>query len=165
MCQLHLIFSNHFLVKSDNILPVQMPKTDAVIMIRTLSWDNPILNVEDNQLGIQGCCFFLTPPSPLPPPPTILCALQIWGSKHLMQPTNLVSRVVASSWHPNDFWCIAGLRIKTFNTTVGKIDTDDIINYFRNKPHQFQRRVYCRFGFCCCLAWGFLSICLVEKLY
>lgn len=158
MCQLHLIFSNHFLVKSDNILPVQMPKTDAVIMIRTLSRDNPILKGTVQPTWYPGLLLLLDPNDSV-----CIANLRI----QTFNATNQlgIQRVVASSWHPNDFVCIAGLRIKTFNTTVGKIDTDDIINYFRNKPHQFQRRVYCRFGFCCCLAWGFLSICLVEKLY
>lgn len=102
-------------------LPLHMPKTDAVIMIWSLK-----VHYMYNQLGTQDCCFFLTPP-PFPTL-TILCVLLVRVSKHLMQPNNLVSGCCLFDT-PTIFLCaLLVWGLKKIDTTVGKIDTDDIIN-------------------------------------
>lgn len=102
-------------------LPLHMPKTDAVIMIWSLK-----VHYMYNKLGTQGCCFFLTPP--LFPTLTVLCVLPVRVSKHIMQPNNLVMGCCLFDTPTIFFVCIAGLRVKKIDTTVGKIDTDDTIN-------------------------------------
>lgn len=80
-----------------------------------------------NQLGTQGCSFFFKPPPPSHLNDSVCIAS---SSIKTFNATQQLGNGLLPLWHPNNFfWCaLLVWGLKKIDTTVGKIDTDDLIN-------------------------------------